>query len=532
MNSVVSIFENIMNLAADTIKVPDVVEQTFAIYPESVLECLDYFERTLDDGCIKNKQPQLSLLFNEAFTRLRYKLDNGESEAKNILDQAHHMLKTRLADMGIEKKMIITCALHDSKLPTPELDYVENADSLAVLKSIPNIAPQLPALLDQIRREGGLSSPFQLYDFLIAQIQIQPMEIQCALINELIVAKNAPIQDVGVFMLLHPKKLIRRMVPLIWLDNFINGKIRISPISLRRFIVIRNWLPYDEQSAIDTLIQQIRKTKIMPAPHPSSKITRLISSIVDGAGVQCFLFETKAKNQRTIAGFLVKNAIGIREPFVIHKAHAEEFSHMLKQYTLPAKSVSTTYTSKLVAHFISIGQQENHIPEPIFLEIAELFGVQQWLPQPIDPMTEINRIKEQENLDTNDPILIEQALKYSAVWTETADFAQSWFETGECVNSIIIEAVETHSKMKAHALDTLPKITTRALMKDDLLNKWIFILTRMLLWHRSKSIKGEEWKYFLVIAEKLLQGYPVEDIPLMQEITKRSVAHSVQWQRI
>lgn len=205
---------------------------------------------------------------------------------------------------------------------------------------------------------------------------------------------------------------------------------------------------------------------------------------------------------------------------------------MLKQYTLPAKSVSTTYTSKLVAHFISIGQQENHIPEPIFLEIAELFGVQQWLPQPIDPMTEINRIKEQENLDTNDPILIEQALKYSAVWTETADFAQSWFETGECVNSIIIEAVETHSKMKAHALDTLPKITTRALMKDDLLNKWIFILTRMLLWHRSKSIKGEEWKYFLVIAEKLLQGYPVEDIPLMQEITKRSVAHSVQWQRI
>ena len=179
-----------------------------------------------------------------------------------------------------------------------------------------------------------------------------------------------------------------------------------------------------------------------------------------------------------------------------------------------------------------VGQQENHIPEPIFLEIAELFGVQQWLPQPIDPMTEINRIKEQENLDTNDPILIEQALKYSAVWTETADFAQSWFETGECVNSIIIEAVETHSKMKAHALDTLPKITTRALMKDDLLNKWIFILTRMLLWHRSKSIKGEEWKYFLVIAEKLLQGYPVEDIPLMQEITKRSVAHSVQWQRI
>ena len=54
---------------------------------------------------------------------MRYKLDNGEAEAKNILDQVHHMLKTRLVGMGIEKQMIITRALHDSKLPTPELDY-------------------------------------------------------------------------------------------------------------------------------------------------------------------------------------------------------------------------------------------------------------------------------------------------------------------------------------------------------------------------------------------------------------------------
>ncbi|MDA9271940.1 hypothetical protein N9Q05_00970 [bacterium] len=87
--------------------------------------------------------------------------------------------------------------------------------------------------------------------------------------------------------------------------------------------MIRNWLPHDEQASIDSLIQQIRKTKIMPAPHPASKITKLISSTVDGAGVQFFLFETKAKNQRTIAGFLVKDGIGIREPFVVHKAHKQ-----------------------------------------------------------------------------------------------------------------------------------------------------------------------------------------------------------------
>ena len=38
------------------------------------------------------------------------------------------------------------------------------------------------------------------------------------------------------------------------------------------------------------------------------------------------------------------------------------------------------------------------------------------------------------------------ALHGSQRWTETVDFAHSWFETGERVNNVIIKAVETHLK--------------------------------------------------------------------------------------
>lgn len=509
---------------------PNIIEQTFSIYPETVVECLNYFENSIDDRVVKNKTPQLYLLFSDAFTNLRYKVDNQDVSAQTILARLHDTLKRVFQVMSMEKQVIITHALHESKLPTPELDYDLKATSPDILKKIPDISPQLPVLLDQMRRDGGLNTSFELFDFLIAQIQMQPLDIQCALINELVTSSNAFIQDVGVLMLLHPKKEIRKIVPFIWMDNFYKNTAKVSPVSLRRFIVIRNWLPYDEQSSIDSLISQIRKAKIMPAPHPASKITKLVSSTVDGAGVQFFIFETKAKNKRTIAGFLVKDGIGIREPFIRHKAHAAEFADMLEQHTLPSKSVSIAYTSKLVAHFISIGQQKNHIPEPSFLEIAELFGAQKWLPQSIDPMLEINRIKEQEKIDSSDPALIDQALKISASWTETVDFAESWFETGERVNNASAQATKIYEQTKGGDQDTLSKFTTRALMKDDLLNKWAFILIRMLLWSRSKSIKGDAWKYFLVIADMLLQGHPVEDIPLMVEITKRSVAHSVQWQ--
>lgn len=525
MHSVESLFKCTMNLDSNALRVPHDVELQFVTHPEMILSCLEYFA-DIPDNKIENKNKQIYLLFNEGFTRLRYKLDNQDTHAQNLLGKLHQMLKQMFQSLTGDKKMLINDALHESKLPTPELDYNEAIKS-AALDKMPNIAPQLPAFLDLMRREGGIKTSFELYAFLIAQMQLQPIEIQCALINELITTQKEFIHDVGVLMLLHPKKSIRCMVPLIWARNFSENTIKISSITLRRFIVIRNWLPHDEQQFLDELIQQVRRKGIMPAPYPASKVTKLVSSIVDGAGVQCIMFETKTKNQRTIAGFLLKEGIGIREPFVMHKAHPEEFTNILEQHELPSKSVSTAFISKLVSHFITVGQKNNHVPESAFLEIAELFGSQNWLPQMINPMDEIIRIKEQEQLDTSNPALIELSLKTSGQWP--AEFGQSWFETGDRVNQAMMEATETHAKQKNKSNPPLPTVAAKILLRGELLDKWIFIMIRMLLWHRSKSIKGDNWKHFLVIAELLLQGYPVENIPLMDHITGRSFAHTMQY---
>ena len=527
MDETAQLFNDAFNWKTTALSVPEPVAKQFIFHPETVLACLDFFEKQVDDGVAKDKESQLSLLFIEAFSSLRYKLDNQDKQAQTILIRVHELLKRMFQTMSMEKQLIISHALHDSKLPTPELPYDMSVDP-NVLKKLPDISPQLPALLERMRHEGGLKTSFELYDSLIAHVQLQTEELQCALISELIATKNTAIQDVGVFMLLHPKKNIRQMVPLIWLHQLSAQAIKVSPVSLRRFIVIRNWLPVDEQAAVDEIIKIVRKSGVMPAPYPTSQITRLVASSVDGAGVQFLLFETKAKNKRMVAGFLVKEGIGIREPFVIQKAHKEQFFDMLEPHTLPSKTISTTYASKLVGHFLAVGQQNNHVPEAYFLEIAELFGAQSWQPQPIHLITEINRIKEQEKIDTSDPKLIEQTLKTSAAWLNQPGFTESWFETSERVNDVIIEAQQKHLKTKSKHSDDLSKVTTRFLMQGELLDKWTFIFVRMLLWHRSKSIKNNDWVCFLVIADLLLQGYAVDEIPLLEIITERSVAHAMR----
>lgn len=528
MHTVEYLFKCTMDLDPNALRVPHEVELQFVTHPEMILSCLEYFA-DIPDHMIKNKSKQIYLLLNEGFTRLRYKLDNQDTSAQNLLGKLHQMLKQMFHRLTSDKKMLINDALHESKLPTPELDDNEAIQS-AALDNIPKIAPQLPAILDMMRREGRIKTPFELCTFLIAQMQLQPIEIQCGLINELITTQKEFIHEIGVLMLLHPKKSIRRMVPLIWAKNFSDNTIKISSITLRRLIVIRNWLPHDEQQLLDDLIQQVRRKGIMPAPYPASKVTKSVSSIVDGSGVQCIMFETKTKNQRSIAGFLLKDGIGIRDPWVMHKAYPQEFTNILEQHGLPSKSVSTVFITKLVSHFITVGQKNNHVPEPAFLEIAELFGAQNWLPQTINPMDEIIRIKKQEQLDTSNPALIEWSLKASGQWT--AEFGQSWFETGERVHQAMMEATETHAKQKNKSNPPLRTVGAKILFQGELLNKWIFILIRMLLWHRSKNIKGDSWKHFLVIAELLLQGYPVENIPLMEHMTGRSFAHTMQYHRV
>ena len=107
MNSIKSIFDSMINLDAGELRAPDSVEQAFSIYPEMVLACLDYFEDSIDDHLIKNKKSQLFLLFNEAFTSLRYKVDNQDAHAQSILGDLHEILKRLFQMMSMEKQHLV-----------------------------------------------------------------------------------------------------------------------------------------------------------------------------------------------------------------------------------------------------------------------------------------------------------------------------------------------------------------------------------------------------------------------------------------
>jgi len=305
--------------------------------------------------------------------------------------------------------------------------------------------PAFPELLERLRREQGFKNAFELYELIVPQIQLLPAMKQLAIIAEMAHAKKAIAHEVAVLMLLHPKLAVRWQVANL-LYNLSDVQV-FTPVDLRRLIMIRNWVLPEERDDIDQLIAHLRKNKLSPAPYPLAKISKLVGSSMDGAGVALIVMEFKRNNQRQVAGFLIKIGVGIRDAWVMNKAPKHYFDEVIKAHeerSVPNKPVSPVYVNKIVQHFLSESLKSKEIPEPGFLQIAEIFGADNWRSQPLSWSTEISRLRE-KYADNLTAVFIDASLQRSGHWHLTQEMARYWFETGKIAEQYVITATEKHA---------------------------------------------------------------------------------------
>jgi hypothetical protein len=380
-------------------------------------------------------------------------------------------------------------------------------------------------LLKTLVRDGR-GDPFKIRELLMPYLDTQPAENQFQTIAVMAAADHPRIVEAAWLMLLHPLPEVRN--ELAQLTSVFAGTDSITPVTLRRMIGLRNWLPQAEQDPLDAGIKKARAASTECARNPPRQSMDLYATTFDGSGVQGVWLISRHGPPYTVVAIMVKQGEGIRDVYVHKENSKQDVKAMIKEFrrTAATEPVSMAYVDRLIPHFLRVGQRENHPPPPEMLQAAEMLG-EYWMPAPMVFPEEIAKLEKAASPRIQNPAVVAAVLADSADWPERMRFAESWFEDDARVDALLREHVGPHSHWQANMDRASSMLLDRVL--EERRQAWCERLVWMTLWARNRPDKSNQrWEEFLILARELRRGRPLKEIPLMRAVAERSVQSALR----
>ena len=463
---------------------------------------------------------QFMWVLEDTLYELRVLVERQHSWAIEIMSRFQYEVGERVFKARIDSRIQqkIKEAIYDAGITVNQelkdkVNTIDDCDSNFVLNN---------SDFDNLLKRYGkaLKAPFKLVDPFMAQLNVLSVEKQVMSIGAMLASGNTLLSELAIIMLLHPDKEMRMHLVLFLskLTDF-NG---ISPVSLRRIVGFRNWLPNDERPAMDELIRLISKSHgdcaLLHRPiNPCS----VYSCSFDGAGMQVFLMIYGNPSKQSVHHLLVKQNHGIKDTWAntnVGKRDVKQAIDQARQSTLSLKT-DYAYFKRIVSHFIDVGLEQGNVPSSTLLQTAE-FGGEYWEPRRISISDEIAALEE-SSPDTLNPAMISRVLEESGDWPLEQKFASSWFEDDASVENLLNDIAPSYlSPMQ------LPKLSIKVLEEvvEPKRDIWCERCLLMALWTKaSQSQNNALWKAHLINARALHQGMELHEIPLMIGVAMRSI---------
>ncbi|NVN90709.1 MAG: hypothetical protein HXX11_08890 [Desulfuromonadales bacterium] len=381
----------------------------------------------------------------------------------------------------------------------------------------------LENLFDSIREMAG-NCPFEALESLLQVLALNPPQMQISLCGEMLVSDNALISDTAALMLLHPSSEVRKGVSALLSANA--GSI--TPETLRRLIISRNWFPEEIRANIDTAISTARRSRIACAPLPKPLAMTIYASPIDGAAAQSFQVIVPDGKGFKSCSILLKRGEGVADAFVVplaKKRELNEFLAMMNQEGAFIES-SSSYLDLRLCHALSDGAVLGKAPNHWLLQVAEILGKDQWKALPFDPLRELDALREE--LETGSPELLadrsrNKSLRDSAGWCIEHAFAHSWFEDDAEVDSVIKSAFRKKGVARFSRDQTaIDAIFTKILEKRR--PAWLERLTLCTLWLKSSRKPPVPWQQMFHLASMLADNkLKLARIPLMEMVANHTL---------
>lgn len=409
----------------------------------------------------------------------------------------------------------------------------DDAAAAFVLAGV-EIAPQLPPgdlsgmMRDMVDRlSSDVGNPFALCAAVQELSAALPPMARADIVRELARSTNPVAREAVPLLLLANDPAIRNGAVTALEEIATPGSM--APASLRRTIIIRNWIPQADRPAVDRVIRTAREKGVAIAPWPRDQKTgpasiMITASMIDGVDAQSIVVTSRFGRTGLCGLILLKG--GVRD---ITCSPAEKLKNInenvaLLRETAQAVEVDRACLDLLVQHAIATGLARGVLPHASLLDIAERISASDWKDRAVDPTEETARLFASLEPEERAEAAIAASLRRSEAWTRKDDVFDTWYEDDAAALALVARA---KNRDVAEVIQ---------LVLDEVMEKqrglWAERALLMALWARSAKDMAchARWKDYLILAHCLSSGRALADIPLMRtaaemtlEVARRGV---------
>ncbi len=460
---------------------------------------------------------------------LRHEIEAGRPKSRERLEALQQALARHVFGEKGDHELAshITRILLDTRVEI--LPVVREANQQRMMAIGGEGGPVSPAFkgpsLGTLLRKAGCESPFEGIELLLDMMLLLDAEIQITLCHELLDSRDSFVRETAALMLFHPQREVREGVAAL----LASGRVRpISPETLRRLIISRNWFPAAMRGQIDAAITTARRGKVVCAQLAPPVDCMIRASAIDGAGAQSFFITAGTKKRKLLCNILWKQGQGVIDSFVVFPSQ-KELTALLNDMpeSIVLQEVAPACMDRTVCHALAAGNEGGKPPHLGLLQVAEALGCDRWKADGLIPEKELALIRRE--MEGNAPHLLgrgeqREALQESALWPEFESFAETWFEDDIAVDEAIRNAQKGKKKINH---DKLAGVITREILE---LRRplWLERVVLMTLWLRESTQSSVPWQHMFHVAEALAGGKPLKDIPLMVSIAEVSLAAALE----
>jgi len=369
----------------------------------------------------------------------------------------------------------------------------------------------------------GVNTPFEALENMLQLLALGNPEMQTALCGEMLQAGSVLVRDTAALMILHPIPEVRLGVSRM----LAHGSSNITPETLRRLIITRNWFPEEIRKNIDQAVTTARRARIECAPLPKSLAATIYASPVDGAFAQSFMAVVPNGKGHLSCSVLLKRGIGVADSFIIPLQTKKELKSFLDMMKLEGAFLETSieYFDQRLCHGLAEGAALGNAPNFWLAHVAEVLGKDQWKATVFDARHELALMRAE--LERGKPELLSnksrrKALINSADWCDEHHFAASWFEDDAEVDKVIAAVFKKKGNKPDAEWSAVNVILESILEKRR--QVWLERLTLNALWLKASKKPPLPWHQMFHLAEIVAdRGFPLAEIPLMETIAIQSL---------